>query len=156
MGAESLTNLAGFRPKPSSILQEELVMASRICFNAFAGLSLFLVMTCSSRAQPILSLKGSCPGSMRADVRDAPPFRSVALLFALEEGHFVLGIPGGCPGTELGLGRRGLRVAATAVADENGVAYFVASVSPGACGSYLQILTSPGGGCQTSNVVRIE
>jgi len=109
----------------------------------------------SAAAQPVLTLEGSCPGPMRAEVRRAPPNQSLALLFARTTGHFRIPF-GACEGTTLGLSSQRLRVVGTAIIDPTGFAFVEGNAGPAACGGYLQVLTNAGGGCQTSNVVRIE
>jgi hypothetical protein len=105
----------------------------------------------SAAAQPVLTLEGSCPGPMRAEVRGGVPNFTAHLLFARSTGSFYIRY-GPCWGTTLGLSSQGLRVVASAIVDSQGQASFEGVASPGACGGYLQVFTSA---CQTSNVVRI-
>ena len=117
----------------------------------FAILMLLLAAPCAL-AQPVLTLEGSCPGPMRAEVRGGVPNFTAHLLFARSTGSFYIRY-GPCWGTTLGLSSQGLRVVASAIVDSQGQASFEGVASPGACGGYLQVFTSA---CQTSNVVRIE
>lgn len=120
----------------------------------FAVISVMMTLAASSvaSAQPVLTLEGSCPGPMRAEVRGAPPNQAAFLLFARSTGSFVIR-HGGCWGTTLGLSSQGLRQVGSAVIDPTGFAFFEGTGGPAACGGYLQVLTNT---CRTSNVVRIE
>lgn len=106
--------------------------------------------------EPVLTLEGTCPGMMRAEVTGAPPRHGLSLLFASETGAFRVPDSFYCGGVILGLGRRNLRDVVAGTTDEFGFIAFEGSVGERACGGYLQVLTFPLGGCLTSNVVRIE
>lgn len=106
--------------------------------------------------EPVLTLEGTCPGMLRAQVSGAPPRHGLSLLFALETGSVRIPLHEYCGGVILGLGRRGLREVTSGNTDELGFIAFEGYAGPSACGGYLQVLTFPGGGCDTSNVVRIE
>lgn len=109
-------------------------------------------------AQPVLTLDGSCPGILRAEVSGAPPRHGLSLLFASELGSVRIPYYGYCGGVILGLGRRNLTEAAHGTTDEFGFLALEGVAGSRACGGYLQVLTYPGdpGGCLTSNVVPIE
>lgn len=114
------------------------------------------VLSCASaNAQPVLTIEGSCPGPMRAEVRGARPERSFLLLFSPNEGSTRLPKFHWCGGAMLGLDRRGLMIVSGAIADENGFAVIEGEVGLRACGGFLQTLNWPDGGCETSNVVQI-
>jgi len=128
---------------------------TRLSRHALMGLGVMAMFAAPAMAQPVLTLEGSCPGPLRAEVTGAPPDPrlNVWLLFASEPGSVA--IPGHvCQGLRLGLGRRNLRVAATGHADENGIVVFEGSAGPLACGGFLQVLAW--GNCEVSNVVQIE
>lgn len=124
-------------------------------FLAIVTVVTSLGATRAAAAQPVLSLEGSCPGPMRAEMRNAPRNVSAFLLFARSTGSFLIR-GGACWGTTLGLSSQGLRQVGEAITDGTGFASFEGNVGRAACGGYLQILMGAGGGCQTSNVVRIE
>lgn len=113
------------------------------------------IWSAPATAQPVLTLEGSCPGFVRAEVRGVRPDRSVLLLFAPMSGSYVLPFGHWCAGTRLGLNWHGLQIATAARADENGFAFFEGTAGPRACGGYLQTLNYPDASCQTSNVVQI-
>ncbi|MCL4197393.1 MAG: hypothetical protein KJZ69_07845 [Phycisphaerales bacterium] len=107
--------------------------------------------------EPVLMVEGSCPGKLRAEVTGAPPRRTVLLLFASETGAFrIPPYSQHCGGVILGLGRRNLQQVDAQNTDEFGMVVFEGMAGPFACGGYLQALTSPIAGCDTTNVVRIE
>lgn len=124
-------------------------------FFTVAAAAMSLAAASDASAQPVLTLEGSCPGPMRAEVRNAPRNVSAFLLFARSTGSFLIR-GGACWGTTLGLSSQGLRQVGEAITDGTGFAAFEGNVGRAACGGYLQILMGAGGGCQTSNVVRIE
>lgn len=109
----------------------------------------------SAPAQPVLTIDGTCPGPMRAEVRGALPESGVALLFSPRTGSFRIPWYHWCEGALLGLSPRGLRIIASAGTDEYGYAFFEGTAAPGACGGYLQTLSYPSGNCEVSNVVRV-
>lgn len=113
------------------------------------------LMAAPTLAQPVLTLEGSCPGFLRAEVRGATPDRAILLLFAPSRGSYTFPRGHWCEGTTLGLGWRGLQYASAARADENGFAFFEGNAGLRACGGYLQTLNYPSGSCQTSNVVQV-
>ncbi len=132
-------------------------MSNRMMIAALvASVAAFLVSAPPSLAQPVLTLEGSCPGPMRADVSGARPGGGVILLFASETGSFTIPWYLQCGGTQLGLGRYHLRYVASTASNQNGFAFFEAISGSQSCGGYLQIHTSQSGGCETSNVVRID
>ncbi len=122
---------------------------------AFAGV--LVGLTAPAMAQdPVLTLEGTCPGVLRAEVTSARPRTGLSLLFASETGTVT--IPWfwqHCPGVELGLGRRNLREVASGTTDDLGRVTIKGMAGARACGGYLQVLTFPLGGCLTSNVVQI-
>lgn len=130
--------------------------ARRSVTLALRGLGAAVLCAAPALAQPVLTLEGSCPGPMRAEVRGARPGVGVILLFASETGSFTIPWYLQCGATELGLGRRHLRYVASTASDQNGFAFFEGVAGTQSCGGFLQVHTSQSGGCETSNVVRIE
>ena len=131
---------------------------NRINRLALMGLSVMAVFAAPAMAQyePVLTLEGTCPGLLRAEVSGAPPRRTVLLLFASETGAFRIPAHSYCGGVVLGLGRRNLQQVDAKNTDEFGTVVFDGMAGSFACGGYLQALTSPIAGCDTSNVVRIH
>jgi hypothetical protein len=132
-----------------------MVMDTKQSLRVFLGCVLFCILSALATAQPVLTIEGSCPGLMRAQVDNARPRKGIVLLYSPRTGSFRLPWYYWCAGTELGLHPRGIRIVADTVADENGHATFDGFVSSGACGGFLQTLNSPSGNCETSNVIRI-
>jgi len=128
---------------------------NRINRLALVGLSVMAMLAAPAVAQPVLTIEGSCPGPMRAEVRGAQPRRGIVLLFSPRANPFRLPKFHYCSGVELGLGYRGLRAIENTITDENGFVAFEGVAGPLACGGYLQTLNAPDGGCETSNVVQI-
>ncbi len=121
------------------------------------GAAMLFAAPAVAQYEPVLTLEGTCPGVLRAEVSGAPPRHGVYLLFSAETGSFQ--IPPDyqyCRGVVLGLGPRQLRQVAAANTDEFGFVEFHGLAGPRACGGFLQALTTPLGGCLTSNVVQIE
>ncbi len=137
---------------------KEMVMKPRGSFRvALWGLGAALwAAPAMAQYEPVLTLEGSCPGMLRAEVSGAPPRDGVWLLFASETGSFRIPFWQYCEGVELGLGRRNIRAVDARNADEFGFAVFEGIASQRACGGFLQALTFPGAGCLTSNVVEID
>ena len=126
----------------------------RINRLALVGLGVMSMCAAPAMAQfePVLTLEGSCPGMLRAEVSGGRPNVTAFLLFASETGSIA--IPGhNCPGTRLGLGRRHLREVAFDILDNTGFAFFEGMAGSRACGGYLQVFVRT---CETSNVVQIE
>jgi len=128
----------------------------RINRLALMVLGVMAMFAAPATAQPMLTIEGSCPGPMRAEIRGARPERTLILLFSPRANPFRLPKFHFCSGVELGLGYRGLRGIASTGSDENGFAFFEGVAGPLACGGYLQTLNYPSGGCETSNVVQIK
>lgn len=135
--------------------KETVMSARRSVRLALWGLGAAVLWAAPAMAQPVLTLEGSCPGPMRAEIRGARPERAIILLFSPRANPFRLPKFHFCSGVELGLGYRGLRGIASTVSDETGFAFFEGIAGPLACGGYLQTLNYPDGGCETSNVVQI-
>ncbi|MCC6909623.1 MAG: SBBP repeat-containing protein [Phycisphaerales bacterium] len=105
---------------------------------------------------PQLSVAATCPsgGPIHVSWSGATPGRLAALIFASEQGAFVLPPQMPCAGTILGLGSRQLQVVWTGNTGPDGSGAVGRTAGPGACGGYLQLLDVPT--CGTSNVVRVE
>ncbi len=117
--------------------------------------AIFLATSPVQAQDPVLTLQGGCPGVMRAEIRGARPNSGIALVYSPRRGWFRIPWYYWCEGAVLRLNPRGIRVAESVATDENGFAVFEGQVSVGACGGYLQTLSYPSGGCETSNVVQI-
>jgi hypothetical protein len=101
---------------------------------------------------PTLTLTGSCPGPMTADIANATPNGTVALIFGRREGQTP--IPTGpCAGTILPIADQ-IQLAATTRADPNGEASLTLPVPSPACGGRLIALDAPT--CAVSRAVVIE
>ncbi len=109
----------------------------------------------TASAQPVLILDGVCPGPMHAEIQGARPNAGIALVYSPRRGWFRIPWYYWCEGAILRLNPRGIQVVESVGTDENGSATFEGYVSAGACGGYLQTLSYPSGGCETSNVVQI-
>lgn len=113
---------------------------------------LALASPATAQFEPVLTLEGSCPGVLRAEVSNGRGNATALLLFASETGS--IRVPHNfCFGTELGLGRRNLHEVDAERLDRFGRATFEGMAGSRACGGYLQILVNT---CETSNVVQIE
>jgi len=141
--------------EPPAGRKEEIMSTTRLNRLALLGLSVMAMFAAPAMAQPVLTIEGGCPGPMRAEIRVAQPHQGLWLLFSPRANPFRLPKFHFCSGVELGIGYRGLRVVGNTGADENGFAFFEGMAGPLACGGFLQTLGSPGGGCETSNVVQI-
>ena len=100
-----------------------------------------------------LSLASACP-SLQLSADRATPNGRIALLYALDQGSFV--IPGGlpCAATTLGLGSP-VALFAVITADANGQASLLAKLPAAACGKvYFQMLDL--GSCAASQVVLLR
>jgi hypothetical protein len=101
---------------------------------------------------PILSLSSTCPGTMTAQIINASPRSTIALIFALRNGQFT--IPNGpCTGTILPITGH-VQLITTKQTDQQGRATITGNVPPNACGKRLVIVDAAT--CLVSNVVRIE
>ena len=127
---------------------------NRVNRLALVGLGVMALFAAPAMAQfePVLTLDGSCPGMLRAEVSRGRPNIGAILLFASETGSFTIRHHS-CSGTRLGLGGRNLREVAAKLLDNTGFAFFEGTAGSRACGGYLQIILST---CETSNVVQIE
>jgi hypothetical protein len=104
-------------------------------------------------AGPSLTVSGTCPGSMTAEVSGATPRGPVVLGFAMRTGSVI--IPSGpCRGTQLGLGPQGLQQVATLRADANGDVTFRGNAPGSACGGFVQAID--GATCETTNVEQVQ
>ncbi|MFG0329347.1 MAG: hypothetical protein ACF8PN_05545 [Phycisphaerales bacterium] len=98
-----------------------------------------------------LTVNGTCPGQLSADVTGATPNGNVALIYARNTGSVT--IPSGvCAGTQLGLDNSAMLVD-TARADANGEVTFSGNAPSGACGGYVQALDLSS--CDPSNVEQL-
>lgn len=131
-------------------------MPTRCFLSDLAVVAMCFAAALAQAQEPVLTLQGNCPGSMSAEVSQAPSRHGLSLLYASETGSFRIPFWQFCQGVELGLGRTHLQEVAHGTTDESGFISFHGFIGARACGGYLQVLTYPGGGCTTSNVVQIK
>ncbi len=105
---------------------------------------------------PLLIVDGTCPGGgpIRVSWTNATPRGQIALVFAINTGHFVIPSGYACTGTELGLGTNQIQIAYQGSAGSNGSKELNSSAGPNACGGYLQLLDVST--CQGSNAAQIN
>lgn len=107
----------------------------------------------------LISLQGSCPGTMRLSWSGAPAGRPAGIAIATGQGNFT--IPGGaCAGTQTGLNNTLSLLTPPGVFNTgpNGSGSFSGNAGPNACGRFIQMLVvGPGAPpCGTSNVLQIQ
>jgi hypothetical protein len=101
---------------------------------------------------PILSINNTCPGQMTANIINASPRSTIALIFALRNGQFT--IPNGpCAGTTLPI-TGNVQLVTTKQTDNQGRATITGNVPQTACRKRLVIIDVAT--CSVSNVVRVE
>lgn len=105
---------------------------------------------------PVLGVDASCPqgGAIRVEWTGATPGGQAALLFARNQGSFVVPPQQPCAGTPLGLGANQIQIAYRGSAGADGRRVLNATAPGAACGGYVQLLDLDS--CATSNVVRVE
>lgn len=105
---------------------------------------------------PVLRVVGTCPGGGPIEVSwtDATPAGQCALIFALDEGAFLIPAQYPCQGTLLGLGSNQIQLVGTFRSDARGARTIHGFAGNGACGAFLQLLGLAN--CDTSNVAPIE
>lgn len=105
--------------------------------------------------QVLLTVGGVCinQGGGTVGWQDAQPNVTLALLFARNQGSFVIPNNRTCAGTTLGLGSNQLQIARTFGSGNNGSGSFNATFPPASCGGYLQLIQLSD--CVTSNVAQI-
>ncbi|MFG0330279.1 MAG: DUF4350 domain-containing protein [Phycisphaerales bacterium] len=99
-----------------------------------------------------LSLSGSCPGTVTADVSGATPGGNVAFIFANGTGSVTIPSGNPCAGTVLDL-NGSAQLIRTETADGSGNVTVSGSAPSGACGGYIQALDVAT--CTTSNVEQL-
>ncbi|MCL4198078.1 MAG: hypothetical protein KJZ69_11365 [Phycisphaerales bacterium] len=104
-------------------------------------------------AQPVLTLEGSCPGRMLAQVSGSSPRGVVRLYFSPHRGSYAFPPFHPCYGVEIGLDPRRIQHVGTTRADQAGIARFNGDAGPAACGGFLQAMSDF---CEVTNVVQIE
>lgn len=105
---------------------------------------------------PALRVVGTCPGGGPIEVSwtDATPSGQCALIFALDEGEFLIPARYPCQGTRLGLGSNQIQLVGTFRSDAEGARTVRGFAGNGACGAFLQLLDLTN--CDTSNVAQIQ
>lgn len=116
-----------------------------------AALSLSLLTT-PALAQPVLTVEGSCPGSMRALAEGMYPRAVVYLYFSPERGFYEFPPFHMCYGVEVGLNVHRLYFVGSTRADDFGTALWEGDAGPRACGGFMQAMDNR---CQTSNVGQV-
>lgn len=121
-------------------------------FNPFPSFDYTFRTYSGTTAGLSLEVNGDCPGTIFVSWSGATPNSDMGVVFAYNEGSFV--VPGGpCAGTELGLGRGGLRLA-TVLDSGSGSGRAEGRVVACACGGFLQLIVVENP-CTTSNVAQI-
>jgi len=104
----------------------------------------------------ILTVTGSCPGSVTIGWSGAAPRQSQGLLFARGRGSQVIPPGNPCAGTVLGLNANQLRLVDPPgffSSGNSGSGSFNGQATQGACGGFLQLIQ--GGSCLLSNVAPV-
>ncbi len=95
-----------------------------------------------------------CPGPVSVTAANATPSGNVALIFAANQGSFVIPSGNPCAGTTLGLGSSSIQLIQTKRAASNGSVTFSGPANASACNRFLQVVDLSS--CETSNVARIS
>ncbi len=105
---------------------------------------------------PFLEVSATCPsgGPIEVEWNRATPEGQCALIFALDEGQFLIPARYPCQGTRLGLGSSQIQLVGTFRSDGQGNRTIRGFAGNGACGAFLQLLDLTN--CDTSNVARIQ
>lgn len=105
---------------------------------------------------PALRVASTCPGGGPIEVSwtDATPDGQCAIIFALDEGEFLIPARYPCQGTLLGLGSNQIQLVGTFRSDAEGARTVRGFAGNGACDAYLQLLDLTT--CDTSNVAQIQ
>lgn len=109
-----------------------------------------------ARDLPVLTVDATCPqgGAIAVAWRGATPNGACALVFALDEGMYLVPARYPCQGTRLGLGANQIQLVGTFRSDQNGNRAITGYAGNGACGGFLQLLDLVT--CATSNVEPVE
>jgi len=108
--------------------------------------------TCDGPGTLNISLAGQCGGAVTFSWENAPPNKTMNVIYARETGEFRLGHTHGCPTTLLGLGRQGLREVFR-VETGAGSGSVHGRLRASACPGYFQAVIGGAGPCQVSNVI---
>ena len=108
--------------------------------------------TCDGPGTLNISLDGQCGGMVTFSWENAPPNKTMNVIYARETGEFRLGHTHGCPSTLLGLGRRGIREAFR-IETSTGTGSVQGRLRASACPGYFQAVIGGVGPCQVSNVI---
>jgi hypothetical protein len=127
---------------------------SRIVTQAAVALSLFLAAPAIAQDNFIVSLSGSCPGTVTVTWSGAAPNHKMAILWGPAEGQSV--IPGGspCSGTHLGIKPLNMiQVPAILPTGPQGTGRVSGTANQSLCGGFIQLIVNdPSPYCTTSNV----
>jgi len=106
--------------------------------------------------QVTLAIVASCPsgGPIQVSWSGATPNGQIALIFARNQGSFIIPNNYPCAGTQLGLDSNQIQLVFQGGAGKNGSRTLNAAAGPNACGGHLQLLDLAT--CGTSNTARIE
>ncbi len=120
---------------------------------ALWGLGAAALIAAPAMAQPVLTLEGSCPGPVLAQVSGSSPGGVVRLYLSPHRGSYAFPPFHPCYGVEIGLDPQRIRHVATTRADQAGIARFNGDAGPAARGGFLQAMSDF---CEVTNVVQIE
>ncbi|GEM_PF-2905801 len=137
-------------PEPQSARYVAVETSDSVAWAAWYEVQVFAADT------PILRASGTCPGGGPIEVSwsDAAPNGQCALIFALDQGSFLIPAQYPCQGTLLGLGSNQIQLVGTFRSDADGSRTVRGFAGNGACGAFLQVLDLTN--CDTSNVTPIE
>jgi hypothetical protein len=129
------------------------VASKRMTLALAACVAAITLTGTASRADPVLTLEGVCPGEITATVTEARGARLAALFFSRRPGETHIPPPYPCSGVILDLDPRTFRFIEYIETDESGTGRVTGTASPRACGGFLQVLV--GSECEKTNVIRI-
>lgn len=110
------------------------------------------VLAAPAMAQPVLTVDGSCPGSLQARANGLFPTATAYLYFSPERGSYTFPPFHMCYGTEVGLNVRRLHYVGRTRVDDHGTAVWSGTGGPSACSGFLQAMDSV---CRITNVAQI-
>jgi len=127
--------------------------STRLSRLALMGLGVMSMFAAPVMAQPVLTLEGTCPGTMRAQAEGMRPRATAFLYFSPARGSYTFPPFHMCSGVEVGLDVRRLRLVGTARIDDSGSAFWEGAAHPRACGGFLQVIDNV---CRITNVIEIH
>lgn len=137
-------------PAPEAARYVAVETADSVAWAAWYEVQVFAIDA------PVLRVAGMCPsgGPIEVSWTEATPNGQCALIFALDEGAFLIPAQYPCQGTLLGLGANQIQLVGTFRSDGQGARTIHGFAGNGACGAFLQVLDLAN--CDTSNVAPIE